>query len=89
MSTSSVEYPRASDLGFEDDMLVVHVEDGRELRIPLEWYPSLRDATDEQRADWRFIGGGTGVHWEQLDEDLSIRGMLAPNLAAAAGHKSA
>jgi hypothetical protein len=80
MSTSALEYPRAVDLSFDDEMLVVRLEDGRELRVPVEWYPSLRDATDEQRQRWEFIGGGIGVHWPDLDEDLSIRGMLAPHI---------
>jgi hypothetical protein len=83
MSTSAPEYPRAVDLAFDDEMLVVRLEDGRELRIPIEWYPSLRDATDAQRQRWEFIGGGAGVHWPDLDEDLSIRGMLAPQMPQA------
>jgi hypothetical protein len=83
MSTSALEYPRAVDLSFDDEMLVVRLEDGRELRVPVEWYPSLRDATDEQRQRWEFIGGGIGVHWPDLDEDLSIRGMLAPQMPQA------
>ncbi|MFW5926370.1 MAG: DUF2442 domain-containing protein [Myxococcota bacterium] len=78
MSTSALEYPRAVDLWFDDEMLVVRLEDGRELRVPVGWYPSLRDATTEQRQRWELIGGGAGMHWPELDEDLSIRGMLAP-----------
>jgi hypothetical protein len=81
MSTSALEYPRAVDLSFDDEMLVVRLEDGREVRVPMEWYPSLRDAINEQRRRWEFIGGGAGVHWPELDEDLSIRGMLAPHMA--------
>ncbi|MFW6067913.1 MAG: DUF2442 domain-containing protein [Myxococcota bacterium] len=84
MSTSAPEYPRAVDLSFDDDMLVVRLEDGRELRVPIEWYPSLRDATVEQRQRWEFIGGGVGVHWPDLDEDLSIRGMLTPHMTRGA-----
>ena len=87
MSSSAADYPRAQDLRFDDEMLIVRLDDGRELHVPLEWFPSLRDATEAERADWRFIGGGIGVHWEQLDEDLSIRGMLAPQLSRA--HQSA
>jgi len=85
MSTSEADYPRASDVRFDDDMLVVQLEDGREVRVPTEWYPTLRDATDEQRASWRFIGGGIGIHWDQLDEDLSVRGLLVPHLTRTAG----
>lgn len=79
MSTSG-DYARACDVGFEAELLIVTLEDGRELRVPLEWYPTLRDATPEDRAAWRLIGGGIGIHWERLDEDLSVRGLLAPRL---------
>jgi hypothetical protein len=89
MSTSALEYPRAVDLSFDDEMLVVRLEDGRELRVPVEWYPSLRDATNEQRRRWEFIGGGVGVHWPELDEDLSIRGMLAPHMTRSTRPHSA
>ncbi len=65
-------------------MLVVRLRDGRIIHVPLQWFPTLRDATDAQRADWRLIGGGIGIHWEQLDEDVSVRGMLAPHLTARA-----
>jgi hypothetical protein len=56
----------------------VHLEDGRTVLVPLEWFPKLRDATPDQLADWRLIGQGVGVHWSQLDEDLSVRGLLMP-----------
>jgi len=82
MSTSDPDYPLISDVGFEDDSLVVRLDDGRELRVPLSHYPRLRNATDAERADYRLVGGGVGIHWERLDEDLSVRGMLAPHLAA-------
>jgi hypothetical protein len=54
----------------------VQLSDGREIAIPLEWFPSLRNATDEQRNKWRLIGKGTGIHWEELDEDISVEGLL-------------
>jgi hypothetical protein len=58
------------------DAFVVHLEDGRSLTTPLEWFPRLRDATPEQREKWRLIGGGVGIHWPDLDEDISVAGLL-------------
>jgi hypothetical protein len=60
----------------DEDMLRVRLADGREIAAPLEWYPRLRDATPEQRSKWEIIGGGYGIHWEDLDEDISVRGLL-------------
>jgi hypothetical protein len=59
--------------------LVVHLEDGRTLLVPLGWFPRLQEATTAQRDDIRLIGGGIGIHWPQLDEDLSVRGLLVPD----------
>jgi hypothetical protein len=50
--------------------------DGRELAVPLEWFPRLRDATPEQRSNWRLIGRGQGIHWADVDEDISVAGLL-------------
>ena len=66
----------ATDVRFDKDMLHVQLLDGREIRVPLEWFPKLRDATKEQRANWRLIGKGVGIHWKDLDEDLSVEGLL-------------
>ena len=60
----------------DEHMLRVRLADGREIAAPLEWYPRLRDATPEQRSQWEIIGGGYGIHWEALDEDISVRGLL-------------
>ena len=59
-----------------DDELRVVLTDGRKLSVPLVWFPRLLAATPAQRADWRLIGGGEGIRWESLDEDLSVRGLL-------------
>lgn len=59
-----------------EDVLQVRLEDGREIAVPLEWYPRLRDATPEQRKNWRLIGRGVGIHWEDVDEDISVAGLL-------------
>lgn len=66
----------AVDIHLNEDALVVRLSDGREISVPLEWYPRLRYATVEQRSRWRLIGRGIGVHWEDLDEDLSVAGIL-------------
>lgn len=56
----------------DDSMLRIVVADGREIAAPLEWFPRLRDATPEQRANWRLIGCGEGIHWPDIDEDISV-----------------
>lgn len=68
--------PFAEDVWFDSDMLHIRLIDGREISAPLEWFPKLRDATEEQRNNWRLIGRGTGIHWEDLDEDISVEGLL-------------
>lgn len=78
MSTLTLETePLAVDIAVDDATLRVSLEDGRELAVPIEWFPRLRDATPEQRANWRLIGVGEGVHWPEIDEDISVLGLLA------------
>jgi len=79
MSTSGARLatPLAEAVSFEDDSLVVRLADGRVIAAPLEWFPRLRNASPEQRANWRLIGNGIGIHWPDLDEDLSVEGLLA------------
>jgi hypothetical protein len=59
-----------------DDELTVHLVDGRRVSAPLVWYPRLLHATRDQRGEWELIGEGEGIHWPQIDEDLSIAGIL-------------
>lgn len=66
------------NLWFTEDKLYVCLEDGREVAVPLEWFPRLRDASPEQRAHWRLIGGGIGVNWPDLDEDIAAESLLRP-----------
>lgn len=66
----------ASDVWFDSDKMHIRLLDGREISVPLEWFPRLRDATDEQRKRWRLIGKGVGIHWEDLDEDVSVSALL-------------
>jgi len=78
MSTSQVKVePLATDIAFGTDTLCVTLADGREITVPLEWFPRLRDATDPQRRNWRLIGGGVGIHWPDVDEDISVESVLA------------
>ncbi len=78
MNTSTVRAVSvlATGVRFDAERLHVQLSDGREISVPLEWFPSLRDATDEQRNKWRLIGKGVGIHWEDLDEDISVEGLL-------------
>lgn len=78
MSISAPEQPRASSVDVVAGELVVHLEDGRTIAIPLDWFPKLRDASPEALGDWRLIGRGVGIHWPKLDEDLSVRALLVP-----------
>jgi len=61
---------------FIGDSICVVLADGREISAPLEWFPRLRDASDAQRRNWRLIGRGEGVHWPDLDEDVSVNALL-------------
>ncbi len=76
MNTSIESIPKAVDIWFTEDMLYVRLEDGREVGVPLEWFPRLIKATAEQRENWRLIGNGVGIHWEDIDEDLSVRKLV-------------
>lgn len=67
---------RASQIWFDDSKLYVRLMDGREIGVPIDWYPRLRDASEAARNDWRLIGRGQGIHWEAIDEDLSVAGFL-------------
>jgi hypothetical protein len=66
----------AMSVEFIGDSIRVALTDGREISAPLEWFPRPRDATDSQRLNWRLIGRGEGVHWPDLDEDVSINALL-------------
>jgi hypothetical protein len=66
----------ATKVWFADSKLYVMIADGREIAIPIDWFPRLRDATESQRNNWRFIGGGQGIHWSDIDEDISVSGLL-------------
>jgi Protein of unknown function (DUF2442) len=66
----------AVDVTVTDDRLSVTLADGRELAVPLSWFPRLREATEAQRRNWRFIGRGQGIHWPEVDEDIFVASLL-------------
>ncbi len=68
----------AVDASCSNDALTVVLDDGRTVSVPLMWFPRLLNATGKQRKDWEFIGGGVGIHWEEIDEDISIASLLNP-----------
>ena len=78
---------RVKDVRVSEDTLSVDLMDGRTIVVPLAWYPRLFDATIEQRAHWQIAGAGYGIHWPEIDEDLSTEGLLrgapAPRATAA------
>ena len=64
-------------IGVTEDTLTAELSDGRTISVPLAWYPRLAYATSLERSNWELIGGGQGIHWPDLDEDLSVDGLLA------------
>ncbi len=77
VSTIEVRVPEAEEVTVTADTLTVELSDGRTISVPLDWYPRLVHATPEERNRWQLIGGGQGIHWPALDEDLSVEGLLA------------
>jgi len=75
--TIDVSVPAAKGVDVTEDTLTVELADGRSISVPLAWYPRLAHATPGERCNWRLIGGGEGVHWPDLDEDISVEGLLA------------
>ncbi len=76
MRSSVAETARATHVAATDDLLVVHLVDGRKLSVPLVWFPTLLEASPEQRNSFRLIGDGEYINWPELDEDLSVAGLL-------------
>ncbi|PIU83202.1 MAG: DUF2442 domain-containing protein [Elusimicrobia bacterium CG06_land_8_20_14_3_00_38_11] len=67
----------AKKITFTNGFLCLHLADGREIKVPLEFYPRLKKATKKQREKYEIIGLGTGIHWPEIDEDLSVEGIIA------------
>lgn len=78
MSTSAaeIEIPLAKSVKITGDTLQVDLSDGRTISVPLAWYPRLVHATSDERQDWRLIAHGRGIHWEAIDEDIRVEGLL-------------
>ncbi|MCC5623846.1 DUF2442 domain-containing protein [Nostoc sp. CHAB 5715] len=70
------EIPTIQQVAITDDTLSADLSDGRTISVPLAWYPRLLHGSVEERNNWRFIGGGNGIHWDQLDEDVSIKNLI-------------
>ena len=69
--------PQATDVSVNDDEMAVDLLDGRTIIVPLVWYPRLVHGTSKERRKWRLIGQGEGIHWPDLDEDISVHNLLA------------
>jgi hypothetical protein len=76
-SAVHVERAKAQDVAITHESLVVDLTDGRTISAPLAWYPRLLHGTPEERNNWRLIGSGEGIHWPDLDEDLSIESLVS------------
>lgn len=77
MSSSLVEVnPRAREVSVSEDELTVSLADGRRISVPLAWFPRLLHASPAQRSNWELLGDGEGIHWPDVDEDLSVAGIL-------------
>lgn len=76
-SASEVKIPVAANVAVTEAVLSVDLSDGRTITVPLSWYPRLDHATPAERAKWELIGDGHGIHWPDIDEDISVQGLLA------------
>ena len=75
--TVEVRVPDAGEVTLTEDTLTVELADGRTISVPLAWYPRLVHAAAAERCNWQLLGGGQGIHWPDLDEDISVEGLLA------------
>jgi Protein of unknown function (DUF2442) len=73
----NVNAPEASSVTITDDSLTVDLRDGRSITVPLAWFPRILHGNTTERKNWKLIGNGKGIHWEELDEDISVEGLLA------------
>jgi hypothetical protein len=76
ISATEIAIPCARDVIVDSSALSVELEDGRRISAPLDWYPRLASATPEERSGWRLIADGIGIHWDAIDEDVSVEGLL-------------
>lgn len=78
-----VKHHRAKDVVVEAEKLVVFLEDGREIAVPLSWFPRLQQASVSARENWELIGRGLGIHWPDIDEHVSVESLLHPERTIA------
>jgi hypothetical protein len=71
-----IDAPTANNVSLSEDTLSVDLSDGRTISVPIEWFPRLVHASEEERTNWRLIGNGQGIHWEDIDEDIGVAGLL-------------
>lgn len=76
LTINLLELPKIQAVEMTADTLSVHLSDGRTIAVPLAWYPRLLHASTTERNNWRLIGGGNGIHWQQLDEDISVTNII-------------
>lgn len=76
MNTLPKPGEKVRDVHFDEERMSVDLADGRTITVPLSWYPRLQNATAAQRANWHIAGSGYGIHWPDVDEDLSTAGLL-------------
>lgn len=86
ISQTEISIPNAQHVSVSDEALTVELEDGRTLSAPLGWYPRLAHAKPEERKRWRLIGQGAGIHWDDIDEDISIEGLLLGKRSGESQH---
>ena len=72
-----MDVPHAVSVFIDENTLTVELDDGRTVSVPVAWYPRLLHANKEEKQNWRLIGKGHGIHWENVDEDISVEGILA------------
>ena len=77
ISAVEIQVPNAENVTITEDTLTVDLSDGRTISAPLAWFPRILQATPDERKNWRLIGKGRGIHWEDIDEDISVEGLLA------------
>ena len=76
ISATEIAIPLAESVRVSEDELTVELSDGRTISVPIAWYPRLSHGTSEERQKWQFNGKGTGIHWPDLDEDVSVNALL-------------
>lgn len=76
ISTVEADVPVAQNVAVTEDTLRVDLSDGRTMSVPLAWFPRLMHGTKKERNNWRLIGKGHGIHWEDLDEDISVENLI-------------